>query len=1385
MAVKIARKDGIAALGFYTDRRLRSLIISLAIHIGRFCTRTLFWLFVVLAVLLSLLVLTLKYAALPRLQNYRGELVTYISQVTGKTVSADGMRTGWSGFRPYLELDNVQLLEPATSRSDLRPPGTVALRVPKMRATLSWWALLIGRWQFGEIRLSGPELALTRSQDGLIYFAGEPLNKPQATPDDGRVLKWLVEQPALRIEHAALTWQDDLTPGQELHFTEVGIALEKDGDRHRLGITATPPRSLAKRIEARGDMTLEQVNGRWQYEGTLYAALDDANLAELRMHVPRQEYLQSGYANVRAWAALDSIRNAGTSLAPQAITADVHLVNTEARWEADVTPIHIANLQGRLAWRQEIGGFHFGFNRLQLRTREGVSLPPADFSVTLTNQSDPVKAHGEISGNDIDLKVATALLEYFPVGKDIRAVAGKYAPHGVMRDTVFAWDGYLDKLPSHYRIKGVLDQFGLKPGDNTPGMDGFSGSVEGDQGGGKFNLASKKMAIFLPAYLRVPLQFDTLSGGGTWKAGAEAIEVDFDKITFENTGLNGALSGRYWRYRSDGPRAAEEKGPGSLELKGKLEHVDAKAVPDYLPNRIQITRRYLDRAVKGGQLRDVEVSLKGELYEFPFQHGKGGDWQIKTKLDNVQFDYLDKWPVADALNGDFSIANTKLLAVVESGRILKTKLNRTTVAVEDLLAIPAVLAIDGTADARAEEVMRYLHDSPLVEGVGAFTNFVGIEGAGRLELGLLLPLGPQGGSSKVNGKYSLNRAVAKPSFGPTVGSLTGTVAFTETNVKSTGLAGVAYDNPINISIAGGGPEPVTVDFLGRGELAKMGDVLPIALPQQVSGAADFKGRIATREGAVDINIDSDLMGVTSFLPAPLGKRAEEPRALSLQFKRAGRADEKIHMTLAAGAADKGKASLNSPVDARFQRRPDAQGTLKFFGGVASVNVPVAENAPLPEGIWLAGTMQVLDYDKWSDAYQAFYPASAGANAATGNSTLTGIDFKLDSLTAFGREFPAMTLKGRRNPDVWAMSVDSRDAVGDFTLRQGAGSDPGFIRARLKKLVLSDELPQAGVGPVAPTEPAKETHLPSLDIVADDFTLKERWLGKLELRGSPSADNYKIEQLIISNGHARLEMDGLWQRLGDAAEPGKASASRTNMNLKFEANNLNPLFEQFGFKDAMKGGTGKLEGKLSWPGHAYQFNLNNLSGNFRIEARNGQFSNAQIGASKLLGLLSLQSITRRLTFNFNDIFGKGLAFDKIDATVRVANGTMHTDDLVIDGPAAEVKFAGQVSLPEETQNLSMTVKPRVDSGIAIGVGLTTLGPAGALGAWIVQKIAGSPFEKILSVQYKVTGTWDEPVLTEVKADTVPVPTVPVPGTAATAPVAAPATTTNKDAPKKTP
>ena len=175
---------------------------------------------------------------------------------------------------------------------------------------------------------------------------------------------------------------------------------------------------------------------------------------------------------------------------------------------------------------------------------------------------------------------------------------------------------------------------------------------------------------------------------------------------------------------------------------------------------------------------------------------------------------------------------------------------------------------------------------------------------------------------------------------------------------------------------------------------------------------------------------------------------------------------------------------------------------------------------------------------------------------------------------------------------------------------------------------------------------------------------------------------------------------------------------------------------------MKRGSGTLEGTLAWPGLPHEFAVSNLAGSFKVGAQRGQFARIEPGAGKLLGLLSLQSLPRRVTLDFRDIFSEGFAFDRIQGDVKVARGVLLTDNFEIVGPAAFVSIAGEVSLPNETQGLTVRVVPEISEGVALAA--TVIGtPVLGLSTLLVTKLLRNPIGKVVAYEYQVSGSWDNP------------------------------------------
>ena len=166
-----------------------------------------------------------------------------------------------------------------------------------------------------------------------------------------------------------------------------------------------------------------------------------------------------------------------------------------------------------------------------------------------------------------------------------------------------------------------------------------------------------------------------------------------------------------------------------------------------------------------------------------------------------------------------------------------------------------------------------------------------------------------------------------------------------------------------------------------------------------------------------------------------------------------------------------------------------------------------------------------------------------------------------------------------------------------------------------------------------------------------------------------------------------------------------------------------------------------KGHLNWAGSPHEFDTTHLNGSLQFELQKGQILKVQPGVGRLLGLLSLQSLPRRLTLDFRDLFSNGFAFDKISASVKIDQGILRSDNFKMAGPAADVTIKGETNLQKETQHLKVKVMPRISDTLSLAA--LAGGPLVGAVAFLAQKILKDPLNKIASTEYEIVGTWDNP------------------------------------------
>jgi uncharacterized protein YhdP len=181
----------------------------------------------------TILFLVLKYAVLPNIDYYKGDIERLASDAVGNRVSIARIYASWDGLRPNLFLGDVVLRD---------PQGRPALSLPSVSATLAWWSLLAGEARFETLDIIRPMLDVRRDAAGRLSVAGIALGgQPGGPPND-----WALRQRQIVIREGKISWTDQQRGGAELTLENVNMVLLNNWNRHRFAVHATPPASLAR-----------------------------------------------------------------------------------------------------------------------------------------------------------------------------------------------------------------------------------------------------------------------------------------------------------------------------------------------------------------------------------------------------------------------------------------------------------------------------------------------------------------------------------------------------------------------------------------------------------------------------------------------------------------------------------------------------------------------------------------------------------------------------------------------------------------------------------------------------------------------------------------------------------------------------------------------------------------------------------------------------------------------------------------------------------------------------------------------------------------------------------------------------------------------------------
>lgn len=1264
------------------------------------------WLAAASTLIVVALVLAVANQLLPLAERHPDRIAQWLGERAGQPVAFDHVDTEWTRRGPLLRLENLRIGE-----------GARAFPIGDTEMLVSLYAGLLPGTPLSELRLRDVDLTLERAADGRWRVRGLP-GQAEAAGDPLAVLERLGELQVIggRLSIVAPAF------GVDAHLPRVDLRLRVDGDRVRAGLKAWPAPG-ARPLDAALDLD------RRRGDGEVYAGATDASLADWS-HVLRVAGIsvRAGEGRARAWAELRSHR-------VERVTLDAALDGVTlagAPLDGVVPHARYARVEARARWQQASGGWAVHAPRLRFgdgeraQTLDGLRAAGGRRQALHAPRIDAAPLFELATLSD---RVDPALRRWLRDARP-RAVA-----HGV---DIAAGAG------APLRASARLEGLGFDPVGDAPGLDGLGGTLRGDEG-----------ALALALDERAPVRIDwprgfgvahdvTLRGdvvgwreGAGWRVATPALHVDGQGFAAD------ARGGLVWQGDGTRPR---------IDMALALERASLPVAKGFWIRHLMPVAlvRWLDDALVAGRVEHGRAIASGDLDDWPFTD-RNGRFEATARIAGATLKFQPGWPAAERLDADVRFLGDGL-SIDGRARIGAVDVPKLHADIDRYDAGRLRVEAGTRTDARA--LLALLRASPLERAHReTFANLTA-SGPVAATFGLTLPLQPDAAPRIEGGVELLGARLADRRWRIAFDGARGTAAYSQHGFRADGLAVRHEGHPGRLSLRAGAPfvRDARHAFEATLDAVLRADALIAQAPAQLDWLAPYLGgrsawsvdiAVANAGTARDapaarLQLRSNLVGTTLSLPAPLRKSA------------AAALPTMIDAPLPLGSGDL-EVALGTRVAVRARQRDGRTGVRVALGSAR------VDDAPPAHGLVATGQAASLDALDWIALVRG---ADAGDSPAAPALPLQRIDVRAQRLMLLGGAFPDTRVTVAPAGAVTTVRVEGRALEGTLAMDDAAGAPisgrfdrvhwrsagaPGDAEStggRAPSAAVAPATAEAGAAATRSTVAAPAPSLASADPRAipplafdiEDLRIADASLGRARLRTQPTATGLRIETLDATHADQKLAMSGEWT--------GRGAAARTRIEATLASDDFGALMDGLGFDGRLGGGEGSIRLEAAWPGGPAQFALDALDGRLVLDARDGRLLEVEPGAGRVLGLLSLAELPRRLTLDFRDFFSKGFAFNTLAGTVRFADGRARSDDLRIDGPAAEIGIGGETNL--RTQRFDQTIEVHPKAGnLLTAVGAIAGGPVGAAIGAAANAVLRKPLGQIGAKTYRVTGPWTDP------------------------------------------
>lgn len=1166
-----------------------------------------------------------------------------------------------------------------------------------------------------QLLVSGIELDLSVDATGRLRLTGlEGLgssDRQGAKPPLEALLSLIYRQKRLVVEDAkgTLSFPDMPT----VNVTDLSAAIVSSGKDHLLSLrahTVDRPVVIDVRLALKGDAyQLQDVSGEGY--ARIHVAEADAWLnAALRQSVK----VDALRGDIEAWLSVKNGR-----LTSATLSAQLDQLNLAGGSLAKPLDIRDARLLANVV--QHEAGYAIQLGELTLMSDEqALNLSRLAFS---WNGEKGDQLQWRASGRDIELALLRDWLVTLPLNWPEKFVAVPeqielLSPEGEIEALSIVGNGRgIEQVSA--RIIGL----GNNAHKKIPGVRGVNAWLRGSLDSGVLVLDSPNFSLDLPLLFRQPIK---VNGAGPlrWSHDGDMIVVESGWVTATNKHARGRAAATLRLKPGEFPQ---------LSLLAGIVEGDAAAADQYIPlvKLPEPVAEWLDGAFVGGHVSRGVIMHEGPVKIDPNRQ-QDRTLQINVSAEKMTLQFLPDWPPITNLSAEVTVDGREIRGRNISGTIMHSRLTGATADIPEYEGDEAPrLIIHSHVKGPAADLQQLFQGTPLKEKLPAELLAWGAsEGAVSGNALLHVPLRADSGDMNVlvNGHITdakIDNAERKISLDQVGGDISFSLA---NGLQAPALTGRLWEQPIVASVSSVGQKS-RVEFSGDMSVDILQRWLNAPWLAPATGRINYvaKMEVPARSADLELAVTADITDTTVALPPPLDKRA-------------GRKQQAVLVLQADGATQ----------TVRFNDGRLVAGNMRLVDGalergsirIDSRRVSSAVNLPKSKGVVIDGEVEAFAVKPWV----AFF--SGGKSDTLGESTfpLEKLALHVNTLDLFGSSFNDADLRVLPENGGWQFSVASEKLTAQATIPEG-------FSARGEKAMLINVAQMNLTGALADADPVAETEkerssaydidprdLPKMRVTIDSMVLDNTEFGHWKFLVDPVSTGVVVRDIsaVIRGAAVAGNLD--WDFTPSGGE--------SHFVGSVETQDVAAMLQQWDLPPSLESDDLRSVLDVRWAGTPLDVDYLALNGSASLQIGESRFpkTDSKTSALRVLGVFNLGTVSRRLRFDFTDLYKKGLTCDSIGGDFQFDGPLLTTKNLVIRSPSAEFRLKGLANMETSVLDHYMDVTLPVSSGLYVGC---FAGPAACAGVFVVERLWGSKLEKMTTLQYHVSGNWDSPKVEEVQ------------------------------------